>query len=130
MFRIFAQLRQIWNFFSIQIGRIMPIKSLIVTAEEIAMPDPFKLFTEHPTSVNETYLEHMHMSGSFGVWLLLGTICAFFHALFPFLFEKTASGIIKKLYARMVSNRVVKSADVGGQNIGGLNTDGASFYHI
>ncbi len=68
------------------------------------------LFTEHPSSVNETYLEHMHMSSSFGFWLLLAMLCAFAHALLPFLFEKTASGIINKLYARMVTNRIVKPA--------------------
>lgn len=68
------------------------------------------LFTEHPKSVNETYLEHMHMSSSFGFWLLLATCCAFVHAILPFLFEKTASGIIKGLYGRMVSNRIVKPA--------------------
>ena len=94
------------------------------------MQNPMNLFTDHPKAVNETYLEHMHMSGSFGVWLLLAALCAFFHALFPFLFEKTASGIIKNLYGRMVSNRVVKPTTKEAQSIGGLNADGASFYHI
>lgn len=68
------------------------------------------LFVKHPHSVNESYLEHMHMSSSFGYWLFLATCCAFLHALFPFAFEKTASGIITKLHARMVTNRVVKPA--------------------
>ncbi len=74
-----------------------------------------ELFTDHPKSVNETYMEHMHMSSSFGGWLLLAAACAFLHAIFPFLFEKTASGIIGKLYGRMVTNRVVKPAPV--QNV-------------
>ncbi len=68
------------------------------------------LFTEHPHSVNETYLEHMHMSSSFGFWLLLAAACAFLHALLPFVCEKTASKIISRLHARMVTNRVVKPA--------------------
>lgn len=71
-----------------------------------------KIFTDHPKSVNETYVEHMHMSASFGFWLLLAMLCAFVHAILPFMFEKTASGIINKLYSRMVTNRVVKSAPV------------------
>ncbi|WP_407696670.1 DUF6356 family protein [Sneathiella aquimaris] len=66
------------------------------------------LFLDHPKSVNETYLEHMQMSAGFGGWLLLATLCAFMHSLFPFLFEKTASNIIRQLYGRMVANRVVK----------------------
>ncbi|OUR78274.1 hypothetical protein A9Q83_07820 [Alphaproteobacteria bacterium 46_93_T64] len=72
-----------------------------------------EMFTEHPKSVNETYMEHMHMSSSFGFWLLLAMLCAFVHAILPFAFEKTASKIINKLYARMVSNRVVKTTPVG-----------------
>ncbi|WP_206378264.1 DUF6356 family protein [Sneathiella limimaris] len=67
------------------------------------------LFTDHPASVNESYLEHMAMSASFGRALLAAAFCAFIHALFPFLFEKTASGIINRLYSRMVSHRVVKA---------------------
>lgn len=69
-----------------------------------------ELFNEHPNSVNETYLEHMHMSSSFGFWLLVAMFCAFVHALLPFVFEKTGSKIITKLHSRMVSIRVVKSA--------------------
>lgn len=68
------------------------------------------LFSDHPSSVNETYLEHMQMSSSFGVWLFMAMICAFVHALLPFMFETTASGIIKRLYSRMVTNRIVKTA--------------------
>ncbi|GLQ07438.1 DUF6356 family protein [Sneathiella chinensis] len=68
------------------------------------------LFTEHPNTVNETYVEHMRMSSGFGGWLFLATLCAFLHAVFPFLFEKTASGIIARLYGRMVTSRVVRKA--------------------
>jgi hypothetical protein len=90
------------------------------------MQNPMNLFTDHPKSVNETYLEHMQMSGTFGVWLLLATLCAFSHAILPFMFEKTASNIIKKLYGRMVSNRVVQPTKEGPS----LSSDGASYYHI
>lgn len=76
------------------------------------------LFTEHPNSVNETYVEHMQMSSSFGFWLMLAMCCAFIHAILPFMFEKTASGIIQKLHARMVTNRVVKPAPAEKQKTG------------
>ncbi|WP_025898700.1 DUF6356 family protein [Sneathiella glossodoripedis] len=90
------------------------------------MQNPLNLFTDHPSSVNETYLEHMQMSGGFGIWLLLAALCAFIHALLPFAFEKTAGGIIRKLYSRMVSNRVVKTSDKGDISA----SDAASFFHI
>lgn len=89
--------------------------SIQVEIKEMATKN---LFTEHPNSVNETYLEHMHMSSSFGFWLLLAMGCAFVHAIFPFLFEKTASGIIKSLYGRMVSNRIVNAAPVNKEKTG------------
>ncbi len=85
------------------------------------------LFTEHPNSVNETYFEHMHMSSSFGSQLFLAMLCAFVHAVFPFLFGTTASGIIKGLYSRMVSNRVVKGiSDLDGKTPFQLAFDSAA----
>ncbi len=82
------------------------------------------MFTEHPNSVNETYLEHMHMSSSFGFWLFLAMMCAFIHALLPFAFEKTASGIINRLYGRMVTNRVVKTGPARFQKAEAQNIQG------
>jgi hypothetical protein len=69
-----------------------------------------RLFRDHPASVNESYLEHMAMAGSFG-WAMLKASCAcFVHALVPGLCERTGSRIITQLHNRMVSNRVVKQA--------------------
>ena len=73
-----------------------------------------KLFTDHPASVNESYVEHMEMSGTFAFWLLVAALCALVHAVFPFLFEKTGSRIITKLHARMVTNRIRNAGPVSG----------------
>lgn len=59
-----------------------------------------KLFTDHPHSVDETYFEHMRFAGGFAGTLLLAAGAALVHALLPFLFEKTASKMVAKLYAR------------------------------
>ncbi|MCC3305020.1 DUF6356 family protein [Sneathiella sp. HT1-7] len=67
-----------------------------------------KLFTDHPASVNESYVEHMEMSGSFAFWLFVAGFCATVHAVLPFLFEKTGSRIITRLHRRMVAGRVTK----------------------
>lgn len=72
------------------------------------------LFTEHPSSVNETYLEHMEMSSSFSFWLFVAGFCALIHAVLPFMFEKTGSKIINKLHGRMVANRVVRADPISG----------------
>lgn len=64
-----------------------------------------KLFTEHPESVGESYLEHMGVAASFGGQLFLASMACFVHAVLPFLFTKTGSGIITKLHTRMVTGR-------------------------
>lgn len=64
-----------------------------------------KAFTEHPASVNETYFQHMRAAGSFSISLFVATLCCAIHAIFPFLFVKTGSNMIEKLYDRMCVNR-------------------------
>lgn len=64
------------------------------------MPAFTRLFTAHPASVDESYLEHLRFAAGFGATLLLAAGAAFIHALLPFLFEKTASKMVAKLYAR------------------------------
>ena len=59
-----------------------------------------RLFTAHPQSVNESYFEHLWFATRFAALLLAAAGAALVHALLPFLFEKTASRIVAKLYAR------------------------------
>ncbi len=59
-----------------------------------------RLFTEHPASVNETYFEHMAFAGKFSFKLFAAAFAALIHAILPFLFDKTASTIVAKLYAK------------------------------
>jgi hypothetical protein len=64
-----------------------------------------RLFTDHPASANETYLEHTGVALSFSLYMALGAVVALIHAFLPFLFVKTGSNIILKLHDRMVLNR-------------------------
>ena len=57
----------------------------------------YKLFTEHPNKVNETYFEHMLCACTFFIKLQLLSFAALIHSVFPFLFEFTASNGVKKL---------------------------------
>ena len=59
------------------------------------------LFTAHPASVDETYLQHLAFALRFAGLLTLAAGAALIHALLPFLCEKTASRIVAKLYARI-----------------------------
>ncbi|MEM9061394.1 MAG: DUF6356 family protein [Pseudomonadota bacterium] len=57
-------------------------------------------FTAHPASVDETYAEHFRFALRFSGTLFLAAGAALIHALLPFCFEKTASRIVARLYAR------------------------------
>tara|TARA_Y100000034_G_scaffold46292_1_gene56954 strand:- start:2695 stop:3012 length:318 start_codon:yes stop_codon:yes gene_type:complete len=65
----------------------------------------YKIFTEHPNSVNETYLQHMWQAIKFSVKLEWLAFCVFIHAIFPFWNEFTASDGIKKLNDFMQKRR-------------------------
>jgi len=63
------------------------------------------LFTKHPTSVGETYFEHMITASIFSLIFLYAGAISLIHAIFPFLFTKTGSSVIIKLHNKMVDNR-------------------------
>lgn len=63
------------------------------------------LFQDHPASVGETYWQHVGVALSFAGRLFFASICCFIHAVLPFTFEKTGSGIVRNLFVRMVTHR-------------------------
>lgn len=69
-----------------------------------------RLFTEHPQSVGETYVEHMGVAFGFGSRMVLAGLACLVHGLLPFLFVRTGSRTIGVLHDRMVANRVRKPA--------------------
>lgn len=70
------------------------------------MKNLINTFTEHPSTVGETYWQHMAASLSFALPMLLGSAAALVHSFFPFLFVRTGSDIIARLHDRMVVNRM------------------------
>ena len=68
----------------------------------------FRRFTDHPASVNETYLQHMGQAFSFGRHMLVAALACFVHGLFPWLCLTRGSDTIRALHHRMVTHRVVK----------------------
>ena len=59
-----------------------------------------RIFLAHPSSVAESYLEHMAFSLWFFSKLATASGAALVHAILPCCFEKTASKIIAELYER------------------------------
>lgn len=66
---------------------------------------PTAPFTDHPASVGETYGQHFHHAGSFGVRMILAGFACLVHAVLPFLFVRTGSAAITELHRRMVTDR-------------------------
>lgn len=59
-----------------------------------------RIFLDHPAKVDETFFQHMAFALKFAGLLFAAAGAALVHAIIPCLFEKTASQIIAKLYAR------------------------------
>ena len=64
-----------------------------------------QLFSEHPASVGESYLQHLRVALGFSGRLLLAGMACLVHAIFPFLCAHTGSNSILELHERMVSRR-------------------------
>jgi hypothetical protein len=62
-------------------------------------------FSEHPASVGESYLAHLHSAAGFALAMVGGGVACLVHSVFPFLFVRTGSGVVAKLHDRMVVRR-------------------------
>ncbi len=60
-----------------------------------------QFFTAHPWTVGESYLGHMGFAAWFALRLLMAGGAALVHAFLPFLFETTASRIVRELHQRI-----------------------------
>ncbi|APX67172.1 DUF6356 family protein [Sphingomonas sp. gentR] len=69
-----------------------------------------RLFTEHPESVGESYVEHFGVAARFGGIMILGGLGAIVHAVVPGLCTTTGSDTVARLHAEMVAKRRKKQA--------------------
>jgi hypothetical protein len=65
-----------------------------------------KIFSDHPSSVGETYGQHLAHALSFAAAMIGGGILCAIHAFLPAFFKKSGSTVVENLYERMVRNRV------------------------
>jgi predicted house-cleaning NTP pyrophosphatase (Maf/HAM1 superfamily) len=68
-----------------------------------------RLFTEHPESVGESYVEHFGVAARFG-GIMIGGLGAIVHAVVPGLCTTTGSDTVARLHAEMVAKRRKKQA--------------------
>jgi hypothetical protein len=62
-------------------------------------------FTEHPTSVGESYAEHLLAALGFAAAMIRGGLACVVHAFLPVLFVRTGSETIRALHQRMIAAR-------------------------
>ena len=73
-----------------------------------------RLFTAHPGTVGETYFGHMAFAAWFASRLTMAALAALVHAFLPFLFETTASRIVRELYERTQGRGSGSDVPMGG----------------
>lgn len=71
-----------------------------------------RLFTEHPTSIGETYVQHLVHASRFALRMIASGAACLLHAFLPFVFVNRASDAIIELHRSMVTDR---RADPGAQ---------------
>jgi Family of unknown function (DUF6356) len=84
----------------------------VAPLESHIMPNPF---TRHPDALGETYLQHLWHALSYSGRMFLAGGAALVHALLPFLFEKTASNMIKTMYAEMTARGATAPVEPAAQ---------------
>jgi hypothetical protein len=63
------------------------------------------LFTEHPASVDETYLEHFGSAIYFGTKMIIAGMACVIHGVLPAVFVTRGSDTVRALHERMVLKR-------------------------
>jgi hypothetical protein len=74
-------------------------------------------FTDHPHTVNETFVEHFFVATGVGSKMIIGGIACFLHGFFPFAFKTTGSRTIRSLYERMSHGARQKTMLSSEQNL-------------
>lgn len=62
-----------------------------------------KVFTEHPQAGGETYWEHLLFTLKITTRLMFSSVALLIHGIFPFLFTRTTSIQVEKIWAIMRS---------------------------
>ena len=64
----------------------------------------FSIFTVHPQSVGETYIQHLLRAVSCSLLIMSVGLACFIHAFFPFMFVHTTSNGLEYIMRRFIPN--------------------------
>ena len=64
-----------------------------------------RLFTDHPASVGESYVQHFGVATRFGARMIVGGVGAVLHGFVPALCKTSGSRTVGALHAEMVAKR-------------------------
>lgn len=73
--------------------------------------DPLRAFTEHPSSVGESYFGHLLQATRFGLRMIGAGLACLLHGLLPFLCVTRGSDAMTALHAEMAARRAKAVAD-------------------
>ena len=62
-------------------------------------------FTKHPSTVGETYVQHMRSGFAFGFEMIVCGLACVLHGVIPVFFKKTGSDAIRRLNEKMITDR-------------------------
>ena len=65
------------------------------------------IFTQHPHSIGETYLQHLFFASKFGLKMMCGGFACLVHAFIPFLCKKTGSDYLLEMTDDFISRMPV-----------------------
>ena len=65
------------------------------------------IFQRHPCSVGQSYSEHLGFAALMGVEMVFGGIWCLIHAVFPWMFERTASDIVTEINERIKKRKAM-----------------------
>ncbi len=62
-------------------------------------------FTKHPQDVGESYFQHLRVASGFSGLFFQLALVSMVHAVFPWMFERTASRRVEELHEQLCVNR-------------------------
>ena len=63
----------------------------------------------HLTDAGMTYFQHMRHAMRISLLLITASLCCMVHSLFPFLFKKTASSIMKHITDNLINRQIQRN---------------------
>lgn len=100
------------NIVAVAAGRVHNFATaVLMRTTKVVRMKLLRYWSEHPTSVGETYLQHCLRACTFGVRLLAGGFACMIHGFLPFLFVHTASKCVAQLHATLAARNAQHSRE-------------------